>query len=98
MDGIALIVEAAAAGLSIRLDGDRVVIRGPKSADAVARRLLANKPAVVAVLRKQSPHPNPAPAACNPTAPDPFDNCTLRPNDDDRIGKKAPGLPEAARR
>ena len=34
MDGLTLLAEAGAAGLTILADGDRLVIRGPKSADA----------------------------------------------------------------
>ena len=51
MDGVDLILEAKAAGLSVALDGDRLVIRGPRSADAVARKLITNKPAVVVAMR-----------------------------------------------
>jgi len=54
MDGIALIREAEAAGLSLRMDGERLVIRGPKSADAIARRMLAEKSAVVTALVERS--------------------------------------------
>ncbi len=51
MDGLTLLRTAAAAGLSVRLDGERLVIRGPRSADAVAKLLIAEKPAVVAALQ-----------------------------------------------
>jgi hypothetical protein len=51
MDGITLLLEAQAAGLSVRVDGDKLIIRGPRSAELIARRLLAYKPAVVAALR-----------------------------------------------
>ena len=50
MDGLILLIEARAAGLIVLADGDRLVIRGPKSADAVARRLLAHKAMVLAAL------------------------------------------------
>jgi len=50
MDGIALIAEAHAAGLSVYPDGDRLVVRGPKTSERVAKRLLAAKPVVMAVL------------------------------------------------
>ena len=50
MDGVTLLSDASAAGLTIRVDGDRLVIRGPRSSDATARALLAHKPEVIAVL------------------------------------------------
>ena len=43
MDSLKLLDEAYAAGLEIRADGDRLVVRGPQSADALARQLLAHK-------------------------------------------------------
>jgi hypothetical protein len=51
MDGMILLQVAAAAGLTVRLDGNRLVIRGPRSADAIARRLVASKAAVVAAIQ-----------------------------------------------
>jgi len=45
-----LLAEARDARLEIRLDGDRLVVRGARSATAVARRLLDRKPEVVAAL------------------------------------------------
>ena len=50
MDGLALLREARAAGLSVVIEGDRLRVRGPKSAGDVAARLLAAKPAVLAAL------------------------------------------------
>jgi hypothetical protein len=50
MDGLTLLSEGRAAGLTVTVDGDRLVIRGPKSADAVARRLLAHKAVILAAL------------------------------------------------
>jgi hypothetical protein len=50
VDGLNLLLEAGAAGLTVMADGDRLVIRGPKSADTVARRLLARKAVVLAAL------------------------------------------------
>src|SRR4051812_43418732 len=47
MDGLILLDEARAAGLSVRVEGDRLVIRGPRQAEPVARRLMANKAQVV---------------------------------------------------
>jgi hypothetical protein len=91
MDGIALVLEAQAAGLSIRLEGDRLVVHGPKSADAVARRLLAHKAVVVAALQETERLPGPEPA------PGPFDGWTLRPDVDGRMGLEAPDVPERRR-
>ncbi len=50
MDGLALLDQAAAAGLTARIDGARLVIRGPRSAQPVARALLDHKPEVIAAL------------------------------------------------
>ena len=50
MDGLALLRAADAAGLTVNIDGDRLVIRGPRSADATARALLEHKPEVMAAL------------------------------------------------
>ena len=93
MDGIALILEAEAAGLTIQLDGERLVIRGPRSADAIARRLLAEKPAVVAALCGQTT----APGVVPDRVPSPFADWVLRPDASGRLGWEAPGLTEAAR-
>ena len=55
MDGLTLLSEAGAAGLTVLAAGDRLVIRGAKSADAVARQLLAHKAVVLAALSRK-PH------------------------------------------
>jgi hypothetical protein len=60
MDGLSLLVEARAAGLIVLADGGRLVIRGPKSADAVARRLLAHKAVVLAALAAGNGNTTPA--------------------------------------
>ena len=51
MDGMSLLREAQAAGLSVSIDGDKLVVRGPKRLEPLVRRLLAAKPAVIAALR-----------------------------------------------
>jgi len=52
MEGIVtLLREAKAAGLSVHLDGEMLVVRGPRSAERLAFRLLAHKSDVVAALR-----------------------------------------------
>ena len=50
MDGVALLAEANAAGLTVRADGDRLVVRGPRRCAALAQSLLARKPDVLAAL------------------------------------------------
>ncbi|MFZ1933325.1 MAG: hypothetical protein WCB27_01330 [Thermoguttaceae bacterium] len=60
MDGLTLLSEGRAAGLTVTVDGDRLVIRGPKSADEVARRLLANKAVIMALLAAGNGNTNPA--------------------------------------
>ena len=50
MDGLTLLAEARAAGLTVRADGERLRIRGPRRAEPIAQRLLAHKAAVVAAL------------------------------------------------
>ena len=50
MDGLTLLSEGRAAGLTVIADGNRLVIRGPRSGDAVAQQLLAHKTVVLTVL------------------------------------------------
>lgn len=50
MDGISLLEEAAGAGLKVRRDGNTLVIRGPRSAERLAKRLLEHKPEVLNLL------------------------------------------------
>ncbi len=50
MVAVSLLQEAEAAGLAVRVDGDRLVVRGPKSAGAIAERLLDHKAEVLKVL------------------------------------------------
>ena len=50
MDGLTLLKEARAEGLRVSADGDRLVIRGPRRADAVARGLLFHKTDVLVSL------------------------------------------------
>jgi len=51
MEGLKLLKKARAAGLTVAVNGDQVVIRGPKRAAAIVRQLIASKPAVMAALR-----------------------------------------------
>ena len=61
MDGMTLIKEARSVGLTVTAEGDRLVIRGPKSAEPVARRLIENKPVVMQALASSSPELPPQP-------------------------------------
>ncbi len=50
MVAVSLLQEAEAAGLSVCVEGDRLVVRGPKSAGAIAERLLDHKAEVIELL------------------------------------------------
>jgi hypothetical protein len=50
MDGLTLIRAARALGFSLRADGERLVIRGPKSAGAVAQAIMDRKAEIMAML------------------------------------------------
>jgi hypothetical protein len=50
MDSLNLLHEADAAGLEVCADGDRIVVRGPQSAEALARQLLAHKSDLMRLL------------------------------------------------
>ena len=53
MDGLMVRREARAAGLDIRIDGDRLIVRGPRSAAPIAERLLGMKREIIALLEGQ---------------------------------------------
>lgn len=55
MVGLSLLHAAREAGLTVTAVGDKLVIRGPKQADAVARRLLTSKSDVMAALLRAKP-------------------------------------------
>ncbi len=50
MVAVSLLQEAEAAGLTVHVEGDRLVVRGPKSAGAIAERLLDHKAEILKVL------------------------------------------------
>jgi hypothetical protein len=51
MDGVSTVLsEARAAGLAVWAEDDRLVVRGPRAREALARQLLEAKPAVLAAL------------------------------------------------
>jgi hypothetical protein len=54
MHAPALVRKARAAGLVLTREGDELVIRGPKSAEPVARRLLDRKAEVLVVLAEET--------------------------------------------
>lgn len=72
MDGVTLIREATATGLRLAVDGDKLVIRGPRQAEPVARRLIERKSEVLAALTCRPIDP-PAPRTSGPAGDDPAD-------------------------
>ncbi len=50
MVAVNLLQEAEAAGLAVRVEGNRLVVRGPKSAADIAERLLDRKAEVIEAL------------------------------------------------
>ena len=57
MDGLTLLEEAREAGLTVRADGERLRIRGPRRAEPMVQRLIAHKADVLAALTAPSPDP-----------------------------------------
>ena len=51
MDGLSLLDQAHDAGLAVRVEGDELIITGPKAAEPVVQRLAEYKPQVMAALR-----------------------------------------------
>ena len=54
MVGLKLLLEARVAGLKVRAEEDRLVVRGPRSAEKLAHRLLEHKAEVVAAVDRQA--------------------------------------------
>jgi hypothetical protein len=52
MDSLTLLSDARAAGLEVHRDGDRLVVRGPRSAEPLARQLLAQKAELLDLIRR----------------------------------------------
>jgi hypothetical protein len=50
-----LLAEARAVGVSVFLDGERLVIRGPRSAEGLGRQLLGRKAEVAPLLQAEAP-------------------------------------------
>ena len=66
MGALRLIEEARSAGLKLRAEGDRLLIRGPKSAEPLAKALLDRKAEILPFLQEQPvatvyPSPEPLP-------------------------------------
>lgn len=70
MDGLTLIREARAAGLRLAVHGDKLVIRGPRRAESVVRKLIDYKPEVMTALKLRAIDP-PAPRTFGPAGDDP---------------------------
>ena len=52
MDGLTLVQTATAAGLELRLDSGKLVIRGPKRLAALVAEVIQHKPEVMAALER----------------------------------------------
>lgn len=63
MDAVTLLQRARAAGLSLEVDGDRLRVRGPKSAEPVVRLLAQYKAEVIAILTRKEATNGPDPTA-----------------------------------
>src|SRR5262245_7115820 len=62
MDGLTLLEQARSAGLTVVVQGDKLVIRGPRRAGPLAEQLLAHKGEVIDALTVQSLTPADLPA------------------------------------
>ena len=54
MDGMTLLEQARLAGLTVIVQGDKLIIRGPRRAGSVAEQLLAHKGEVIDALTVES--------------------------------------------
>ena len=71
MDSLNLLTIAREAGLTVRADGDRLVVRGPRAAEALAREVLEHKAEVMAALSPPaSPQAETAPVDVDDDADD----------------------------
>src|SRR5262245_22490124 len=62
MDGLTLLEQARSAGLTVIIQGDKLVIRGPRRAGPLAEQLLARKGEVMDALTVESLTPADLPA------------------------------------
>jgi hypothetical protein len=51
VDGMTLLEEARVAGLEVTAEGDRLIVRGPRSAESLAKTLLEHKSELIVILR-----------------------------------------------
>ena len=51
MVGVELLAQAKGAGLEVKAEGNRLILRGPRSAEALAKNILAHKDQVIALLQ-----------------------------------------------
>ena len=58
MDGLGLLSQAQVAGLTVSAEGDKLVIRGPRSAEALAKELLEHKAEILQLLTLAWPPPD----------------------------------------
>jgi hypothetical protein len=68
VDVLALIAQARAAGLELRVEGDRLLVNGPRSAAPIVTQLRDHKMAVLALLDGDAPAPAPRPPHCTDLA------------------------------
>jgi hypothetical protein len=66
MDGLILLRRAREAGLAVAAEGNKLVIRGPKRAERVARLLIERKPEVMAALVPAEPASEPDKRGADP--------------------------------
>lgn len=55
MDGVTLLDRARSAGLSVHAEGNRLVVRGPRSQDDLAQLLLTKKQEILVQLAAEDP-------------------------------------------
>ena len=53
MDGLDLLQRAGDAGVRVEADGDRLIVRGPRSVQGLVKQLIAHKPDVLAALGRR---------------------------------------------
>src|SRR5437763_13218986 len=70
MGGMMLLDRARAAGLSIAIKGDRLVVRGPRRAEPIVRELMDRKAEILGLL-VEVPEPAPPSATPDPANLDP---------------------------
>jgi hypothetical protein len=69
VDGLSALAEARAGGLTVRADGGRLEILGPKAAEPLALRLLTSRTEILAELAAAGPATSPGPSPALPPMP-----------------------------